>query len=103
MPAVLGSSSISPTIAVESLENAAKEVDRQLQADRQYPDLAEQLRISSGGRKFLLDYLSKIPDILNILGYMASLINNYLFPRGHENVEQPIYLCSAALHEACTL
>lgn len=50
MPAVLGSSSISPTIAVESLENAAKEVDRQLQADRQYPDLAEQLRISSGGR-----------------------------------------------------
>lgn len=103
MPAVLGSSSISPTIAVESLENAAKEVDRQLQADRQYPDLAEQLRISSGGRKFLLDYLSKIPDILNILGYMASLINNHLFSRGHKNVEQPIYLCSAALHEACTL
>lgn len=50
MPAVLGSSSISPSMAVESLENAAKEVDRQLQADRQYPELAEQLRISSGGR-----------------------------------------------------
>ncbi|XP_031566645.1 nuclear pore complex protein Nup155-like [Actinia tenebrosa] len=49
MPAVSGNSSISPSIAVESLENAAKEVDRQLQADRQYPDLAEQLRISSGG------------------------------------------------------
>ena len=68
MPAVLGSNSISPGVAAESLENAAKEVDRQLQADRQYPDLAEQLRISSAGRDILFDYLSIICGILNRMG-----------------------------------
>jgi hypothetical protein len=51
MPAPVGPNSISPNLPTEALENAAKEVDRQLQADRQYPELASQLRISSLSKK----------------------------------------------------
>jgi len=47
MPILTGTSSANPNALTKGLENAAKEVSRQLQADRQYPDLSSQLRVAS--------------------------------------------------------
>lgn len=52
MPTLTGSSPANPNALTEALENAAKEVGRQLQADRQYPDLSSQLRVSSQSKSF---------------------------------------------------
>ena len=48
MPVAVGTSALSSLVTPEGLENAAREVDRQLQADRQYPELAEQINASQG-------------------------------------------------------
>ena len=48
MPIAVGTSSLNSLVTPEGLENAAKEVDRQLTADRQYPELAEQINASQG-------------------------------------------------------
>ena len=48
MPVAVTASSLSSLVTPEGLENAAKEVDRQLTADRQYPELAEQINASQG-------------------------------------------------------
>ena len=48
MPVAVGTSSLSSLVTPEALENAAKEVDRQLTADREYPELAEQINASQG-------------------------------------------------------
>ena len=48
MPIAVGTSSLDSLVTPEGLENAAKEVDRQLTADRQYPELAEQINASQG-------------------------------------------------------
>ena len=48
MPVAVTAGSLSSLVTPEGLENAAKEVDRQLAADRQYPELAEQINASQG-------------------------------------------------------
>lgn len=48
MPVAVGTSALNSLVTPEALENAAKEVDRQLAADRQYPELAEQINASQG-------------------------------------------------------
>ena len=48
MPVAVGTSALSSLVTPEGLENVAREVDRQLQADRQYPELAEQINASQG-------------------------------------------------------
>ena len=48
MPVAVGTSALSSLVTPEGLENAAREVDRQLHADRQYPELAEQINASQG-------------------------------------------------------
>lgn len=52
MPVAIGASSSTVVVTAEALEDAAKEVDRQLNADRQYPEIADQLRVTSHS-KFL--------------------------------------------------
>ena len=47
MPVAVGTSSLGVTVTAEALEGAAKEVDRQLNADRQYPEIAQQLGVAS--------------------------------------------------------
>ena len=46
MSVTVGASSLSSPVTPEALENAAKEVDRQLAADRQFPELSEQINAS---------------------------------------------------------
>lgn len=46
MSVAVGASSLSSLVTPEALENAAKEVDRQLAADRQFPELSEQINAS---------------------------------------------------------
>lgn len=48
MPVAIGKSSLNSLVTPEALENAAKEVDRQMNGDRQYPELAEQINVSQG-------------------------------------------------------
>ena len=48
MPVAVGASSLSSLVTPDALENAAKEVDRQIAGDRQYPELAEQINVSQG-------------------------------------------------------
>ncbi|XP_074610935.1 nuclear pore complex protein Nup155-like [Acropora palmata] len=52
MPVAIGTSSLNSLVTPEALENAAKEVDRQITGDRQYPELAEQINVSQGGISF---------------------------------------------------
>ncbi|KAM7443523.1 hypothetical protein ABFA07_007737 [Porites harrisoni] len=52
MPVAVGTSALSSLVTPEGLENAAREVDRQLQADRQYPELAEQINASQAFTTF---------------------------------------------------
>lgn len=52
MPVAVGTSALNSLVTPEALENAAKEVDRQLAADRQYPELAEQINASQAGATF---------------------------------------------------
>lgn len=47
MPVAVGTSSLGSLVTPEALENAAKEVDRQLTADRQYLELAEQINVNA--------------------------------------------------------
>ena len=42
----VGTSSLGSLVTPEVLENAAKEIDRQLEADRQFPELSEQINAS---------------------------------------------------------
>ena len=54
MPVAVGTSSLGSLVTPEALENAAKEVDRQLTADRQYLELAEQINVNaSQGKCFI--------------------------------------------------
>lgn len=46
MSVAVGASSLSSSVTPEALESAAKEVDRQLAADRQFPELSEQINAS---------------------------------------------------------
>ncbi|PFX30165.1 Nuclear pore complex protein Nup155 [Stylophora pistillata] len=46
MSIAVGNSSLGSMVTPEALENAAKEVDRQLAADRQFPELSEQISAS---------------------------------------------------------
>lgn len=46
MSVVVGASSMGSLVTPEVLENAAKEIDRQLAADRQFPELSEQINAS---------------------------------------------------------
>ncbi len=46
MSVAVAASSLSLPVTPEALENAAKEVDRQLAADRQFPELSEQINAS---------------------------------------------------------
>lgn len=46
MSVAVGTSSVGSLITPEVLENAAKEIDRQLAADRQFPELSEQINAS---------------------------------------------------------
>lgn len=52
MPVAVGASSLSSLVTPDALENAAKEVDRQIAGDRQYPELAEQINVSQAGTTF---------------------------------------------------
>lgn len=42
----VGTSSVGSLVTPEVLENAAKQIDRQLEADRQFPELSEQINAS---------------------------------------------------------
>jgi len=42
----VGTSSVGSLVTPEVLENAAKEIDRQLETDRQFPELSEQINAS---------------------------------------------------------
>lgn len=46
MSVAVGTSSVGSLVTPDDLENAAKEVDRQLAADRQFPELSEQINAS---------------------------------------------------------
>ena len=46
MSVAVVTSSVGSLVTPEVLENAAKEVDRQLAADRQFPELSEQINAS---------------------------------------------------------
>lgn len=53
MSIAVGNSSLGSMVTPEALENAAKEVDRQLAADRQFPELSEQISASQQSKFFL--------------------------------------------------
>ena len=55
MSVTVGASSLSSPVTPEALENAAKEVDRQLAADRQFPELSEQINASQS--KYFLSFV----------------------------------------------
>lgn len=46
MSVAVGTSSVGSLVTPDDLENAAKEIDRQLAADRQFPELSEQINAS---------------------------------------------------------
>ena len=50
MPVAVRPNSSNVVVTSEALESAAKEIDRQLSNDRQFPDLSEQLRVGSHGK-----------------------------------------------------
>lgn len=52
MSIAVAASSLGSLVTPEALENTAKEVDRQLAADRQFPELSEQINASQS--KYLL-------------------------------------------------
>lgn len=53
MSIAVGTSSLGSMVTPEALENAAKEVDRQLAADRQFPELSELINASQQSKSFL--------------------------------------------------
>lgn len=53
MSIAVGTSSLGSMVTPEALENAAKEVDRQLAADRQFPELSELINASQQSKFFL--------------------------------------------------
>ena len=68
MPVAIGTSSLNSLVTPEALENAAKEVDRQITGDRQYPELAEQINVSQGKVNVpLQDSSSNVKEKFSIL------------------------------------
>lgn len=64
----MGASSLSSPVTPEALENAAKEVDRQLAADRQFPELSEQINASQSKHflSFVLPVMWKYSSALKL-------------------------------------
>ena len=78
MPVAVGTSSLGSLVTPEALENAAKEVDRQLTADRQYLELAEQINVNaSQGKCFIwLLFLLHVRKVVLSVSYWATGIIN---------------------------
>ena len=64
----VGTSSLGSMVTPEALENAAKEVDRQLVADRQFPELSELINASQQS-KFFLKWVLPVSFLSLLLQY----------------------------------
>lgn len=95
MSVAVGTSSVGSLVTPDDLENAAKEIDRQLAADRQFPELSEQINASQTLTTFSgindYDYPSLSSPSVGLAGMeLLSLLKRVPLPA--ELVEQFNYM-----------
>ena len=84
MPVAVRPTSSNVVVTSEALEKAAKEIDRQLNSDRQFPDLCEQLRVASHGMHIiLLSILVVMLSSVLFYGSFGESISNIGIGRNH--------------------